>query len=683
MTPATIAALALAASTVFGPTAPETPARAGNCGHDHARHRLAMCWPNNLTPEQWQRIVEENDALPPTQVLTGERFFTDVTVWVGDLTQQPSGRAMPARFTYSFPDDGVTWGLPEISTTGPNDLNAQLIAAFGDLDLGREYIRSGLASWRRFSKLQYDEVPDDNSPEDADPMRIPTRGDVRIGGLEFGGVSFLAYNAFPSAEGLVDVGGSDMCINTSYFVADAFSDPTTSYRYFRNTIAHEHGHGLGCIHPVPCDQTKLMEPVISVAFDAVQADELRNIGRNYGDRLAGNHSSADAHDFGDLTAPIMHSVIEKNLSTNGVDGFGNTDEDWFRFTLSNPQPVQITVNPTGPVGANRPQISGCLLLISPLVEANKAGDLSVELYADDGVTLIASAAEGGPGVAELLNAGVLAAGSYRVRVVDIGPNPPSNQIVQLYDLTIRVANAKAPPLVIAGLNKRVAAGQTCYFLGLPNSLPTESGTGFRTIRWDLDGDGAYETFGPTPTTTYVSNGVYPVTLQITDTNNMDGEDTITVTVFGATTTLEPLVPADQPRGQTSPIVVRGTNLKNVASAMEFSVSGTGVVVGGTPVANTLGTEVTGLTLQVAADAPLGARDLSISNADGSATRLGALNVVNATGCVGDLNGDNVVDLGDLATMFGCWTQPCGDIDGDGTTGTSDLGILFANWRCGL
>ena len=51
-------------------------------------------------------------------------------------------------------------------------------------------------------------------------------------------------------------------------------------------------------------------------------------------------------------------------------------------------------------------------------------------------------------------------------------------------------------------------------------------------------------------------------------------------------------------------------------------------------------------------------------------------------CTGDLTGDNVVDLADLGTLFGCWNTPCGDLDASGNTDLADLGILFGDWGCG-
>lgn len=55
-------------------------------------------------------------------------------------------------------------------------------------------------------------------------------------------------------------------------------------------------------------------------------------------------------------------------------------------------------------------------------------------------------------------------------------------------------------------------------------------------------------------------------------------------------------------------------------------------------------------------------------------------------CVGDINGDGNVGLGDLGIMFSNWNMAVpvntnGDLTGDGFVNLSDLGILFADWGC--
>jgi uncharacterized protein (DUF2141 family) len=54
-------------------------------------------------------------------------------------------------------------------------------------------------------------------------------------------------------------------------------------------------------------------------------------------------------------------------------------------------------------------------------------------------------------------------------------------------------------------------------------------------------------------------------------------------------------------------------------------------------------------------------------------------------CVGDLNGDGVIDTADLGILLANFGGggPVGDLNGDGVVDTSDLGILLANFGpCG-
>ncbi|HMN95823.1 MAG TPA: hypothetical protein PKC43_11930 [Phycisphaerales bacterium] len=48
-------------------------------------------------------------------------------------------------------------------------------------------------------------------------------------------------------------------------------------------------------------------------------------------------------------------------------------------------------------------------------------------------------------------------------------------------------------------------------------------------------------------------------------------------------------------------------------------------------------------------------------------------------CVGDLNGDGVVDGADLGLLAGGWGTAAGDLNGDGIVDGADLGILLGNW----
>jgi PKD repeat protein len=123
-----------------------------------------------------------------------------------------------------------------------------------------------------------------------------------------------------------------------------------------------------------------------------------------------------------------------------------------------------------------------------------------------------------------------------VRVRDLGPN--SNQTVQLYSLDVQVATKKSWPNAIAGVNKRVQANTNAYFIGDLNSYATEPGRTITGYAWDLDGNGTFETSGARPVVQYTTNGVYSVKLQVTDSGNKKGTDTILVEVFGGASASE-------------------------------------------------------------------------------------------------------------------------------------------------
>ncbi len=568
------------------------------------------CYPDNLPPAERERIITETELLAP--VLWGldpnQRFFPAGTVWTGDGAQGPSRQAIPVRFTYSFPPDGTLWGLAPRPVV-PNDLNSALAFVFGGTnpDLGREYMRQALAGWRRTANMSYTEVADDGSQHDFDVARRSTRGDIRIGAGFPWPDSYLAYNFFPD-------GGSDMFFNSRYWEGNFFARPDNSYRYLRNTTAHEHGHGIGCFHVTPCTETALMEPFISVAYEQQQIDDIRNSHTNYGDRYAGNTSPASAKDFGNLTSPSVRSVFERTLSTNGAGGPGGTGEDWFRFTTSSTQDITITVTPTGGTYVNGSQSSSCS---GPqaTVNASAAGNLAVELRDSAGAVTILSASSAPAGIAEVINAPGRPAGTYTLRVVDNGPNDPVNQILQTYDLTVRVGASFAPPTAIAGLNKRIGTGTACYFMGDINSFANDSGASITQYDWDLDGDGTFETIDdPRPSTDYNTPGTRAVTLRVTDSNGMTDTDTINVEVFDESFSVNAISPYPwrQAQGTTVPITIFGKGLSAITSVDQITLSGSGITLIGVPNVSADGATLTGLSAIVDANAPKGARVVTVT-----------------------------------------------------------------------
>src|SRR5690606_9232698 len=108
------------------------------------------------------------------------------------------------------------------------------------------------------------------------------------------------------------------------------------------------------------------------------------------------------------------------------------------------------------------------------------------------------------------------------------------------------------PMAIAGIDKRCAANVNCFFMGNINSRPLEPGSSIVSYAWDTDGDGVFEFTQPQPVRQYVSNGVYPVTLRVTDSGGRSDTDTIFVTVYGAVTLVQSMTPTEGPVGGIVP-----------------------------------------------------------------------------------------------------------------------------------
>ena len=680
-----------------------------------AMHSTNNCYASNLTADQWQSLMDQYQFLPVTQTPIdpndpfADRLNVDVYRWgpAGTASSSfPSGVATATNLTVSFPGSTATWGLAASGfATAPNALNASLTSQFGDLDRGREYLRQCLGSWRRYGGITYSEVADDNTSMTNSGSHNNARGDIRIGGISLNGQGgVLAYNCFPAPGGLAgSLSGGDMVINTAYFGdASTFNNTTNNYRYLRNTCTHEHGHGLGFIHQVPCSSQKLMEPFIQISTDNVRVDDRRAAGRNYGDRFSGNQTLATARNFGNLTSPTVRSLASRDISLNGYwnNGGNAGGTDFFKFTLGSAQNVRIAAVPTGGTYTTGQQSSNCSGTTAAYATSALA-DLVVVLTSADGLTTIATASATGAGSSEVITVAGLAAGDYAVQVYDnnaanLTNGANANTIVQMYDLELHLGtNIYSDPYANAGINKRIGANVSCQFIGDINSAVTENRVGVSISRyeWDLDGDGVFETgvapaaSAPKPTFTYVSNGTYPVSLRVRDSQAKTGIDTINVVVFGATTTFTgTALSGDQ--GTIVPFTITGTNLKNVNSASNVQVlTGTGVTVTGTPVPNALGTQVTGLSFVIAANASVGPRNVRVSNADGNATYNNFLTVNEVIACPGDLNNDGFVDDADFVLFASAYdlldcsdpSMPVGcpaDLNDDGFVDDTDF-VLFS------
>ncbi|MDF1565123.1 MAG: PKD domain-containing protein [Deltaproteobacteria bacterium] len=104
--------------------------------------------------------------------------------------------------------------------------------------------------------------------------------------------------------------------------------------------------------------------------------------------------------------------------------------------------------------------------------------------------------------------------------------------------TITVADNLAP-VADAGVDLFAAVGEVVNFDGTGSSDPDGTIVGYA---WDF-GDGAPAGSGPTVSHTYGSNGVYTVTLTVTDDRGLTGTDTTAVVIGGGASNLPPTADA--------------------------------------------------------------------------------------------------------------------------------------------
>ena len=377
--------------------------------------------------------------------------------WSSTSYGSTGSRGNPIRLRWSFVPDGTQ--LPGMSGgTAPSNLIASMNSKFGgNTTLWQNQFRNSFARWSQLAGIQYTEVSDDGAafPNSAGSATAP-RGDVRIGGRNLDGANgVLAFNYLPNV--------GDMVIDTS----ENWQSSSGTYRFLRNTVMHEHGHGLGLLHVVPTNGTKLMEPYLNTNFDGPQDDDIRGAQRLYGDpyEVNGTVSTATPIDLTNTNLVVLNTV---SLDRTG-------DVDFYRLTVPASRKITITVTPIGStyqVGGqdgNPPQST---------IDTRAIQNLQLELRASNGTTL-ASATSNGVGQAEQIANFVLypAGGDFYVRVFS---GTGSTDDVQRYELRLQTVT----------LPRGDIDGNGCVDdADLLNILFNFGGT---DPRYDLNGDGVVD-----------------------------------------------------------------------------------------------------------------------------------------------------------------------------------------------
>jgi hypothetical protein len=352
------------------------------------------------------------------------------TRWAFVATPGGTGtQGSPTTLTYSFVPDG-TW-VP--GGTGEPGSVSDLFATFNGIIPGgptgwQAYFHQAFQQWGAVTGITYvHEANDDGAALFSASGVLGVRGDVRICGHSIDGQTgpnTLAYNNYPNS-------GGDMVIDTDN--TSFFGNSGSTYRRLRNTVMHEHGHGMGLKHSCPQNSTKLMEPTINLGFDGPQEDDILGGQRHYGDPFESNDSPSTATDRGTLNNG-GHFITGASIDDN-------SDSDYYKFTVTSNKEVNLTLTPVGSTYSAGPQTSSC----GPgtTIVANAIHDLGFQILDINGISQLANVNNTVAGQPEFAANVHLASGpgTYFIRVLGSTAND-----VQRYTILMIVLDSVQPVL---------------------------------------------------------------------------------------------------------------------------------------------------------------------------------------------------------------------------------------------
>jgi len=382
-----------------------------------------------FAPETDQKIIEMVSR--KIHQIGNERF--------SPRNRWPGPDNTPVTITYSFPSDGVIVPNAIFGGSAPNELHAELTSQFGSEALWKSKFAQVFQEWSDITGNIYIEVADDDAPMGSSgPLHGGSdRGDVRITAINIdGGSGVLAYNFFPGAGG-----GGDMVIDS----ADFWAVPSNDYRFFRNMVSHEHGHGAGLEHVCPANGTKLMEPFLNTGFDGLQHDDIRGATHFYGDFFEPNENSASAGHLGDFFTPGSEPFSGLvNMAMRDA-----SDVDFYSFYVDGPGSVDVTLSIVGEVYDNSSQNNDGSCDSGNIFDSTALNDPELAVLDVNGTSVLASVDDNGFGGDESLNGVILPdAGTYYIRVRSV----EYAGFAQIYDLNGSVTIDEIVVGCVADLN---------------------------------------------------------------------------------------------------------------------------------------------------------------------------------------------------------------------------------------
>jgi hypothetical protein len=326
----------------------------------------------------------------------------------------------PMTLTWSVVPDGTSipaeFGYP----AGPSDIRAFLNGIYGNEATWLALFQQVFDRWVELTGISYVYEPNDDGVALSGLGGVTNvRGDIRIGGrlIDGGPGGILAYNYYPNDGDMVIDTGDSFYTNIS---GDSLG--------FRNTVAHEHGHGLGFGHVCPINQTKLMEPWLSFSFDGPQHDDILAANRHYGDRFEHDDTPGTAASLGSFS-----STTETNLSVDS-----NTDTDVFSLIAAAGTTLDVSLTPTGMTYLSGPQNGDGSCSAGTNYNSLIIQDLEVRVLDVNGTAELAAADLNGVGQSEVLDDVELSsgAGTYFVEITG-----DSTDEAQLYQLSLTISSS--------------------------------------------------------------------------------------------------------------------------------------------------------------------------------------------------------------------------------------------------
>jgi len=367
--------------------------------------------------------------------------------WLSSATNPaPLAQGDPMTLTWSFiPDgpqgNGFNCSVPGETAGADSNLISFLDNVHGagpggaDLTLRPWFpiFQAAFENWGNLNGINYVYEPADDGANAGflgAPGVLGVRGDVRIGGHFLDGEvgpNVLACNFFAS--------NGDMIIDTGNPGFYAPFHPEN--RRFRNVLEHEHGHGLSISHVCPINQSKLMEPFISLNFLGAQPDDILAANRGYGDR----DEFPNQNDTWPTATSLGAIAIDSSVDRIQLSIDGSTDQDFYSFAAPANSRASITLTPTGSTYLDGPQnLDGSCSAgtsFNSLVENN----LGVQLLGQSGSNVLATADSlpaGGPELITNLSL-IEGAGTYYVRVSG------AQDKAQVYNLNIELSEGGGEP----------------------------------------------------------------------------------------------------------------------------------------------------------------------------------------------------------------------------------------------